>query len=148
MTWYLKCNIGCYCLQLDNAIIYFTPSGMLIYQNNWHVTYKSYGTLALGFDFTNFISDVITVSDAKIVGKTWKYANINGEADKRFNNNKINSKISYQHNDNLDSLEGRNQFNFTAGNFSYCDTKLIEELVIKTNELGEHQYAIRKSRKL
>ena len=62
--------------------------------------------------------------------------------------NKINSKISYQHNDNLDSLEGRNQFNFTAGNFSYCDTKLIEELVIKTNELGEHQYAIRKSRKL
>ena len=32
--------------------------------------------------------------------------------------NKINSKISYQHNDNLDSLEGRNQFNFTAGNFS------------------------------
>lgn len=62
--------------------------------------------------------------------------------------NKINSKISYQHNDNLDSLEGRNQFNFTAGNFSYCDTKLIEELVIKTNELGEYQYVIRKSRKL
>ena len=88
MPWYLKCNISCYCLQLDNAIIYFTPSGMLIYQNNWHVTYKSYGTLALGFDFTNFISDVITVSDAKIVGKTWKYANINGDADKRFNNNK------------------------------------------------------------
>ena len=62
--------------------------------------------------------------------------------------NKINSKISYQHNDNLDSLEGRNQFNFTAGNFSYCDTKLIEELIIKTNELGEYQYVIRKSRKL
>lgn len=62
--------------------------------------------------------------------------------------NKINSKISYQHNDNLDSLEGRNQFNFTAGNFSYCDTKLIEELVIRTNELGEHQYVIKKSRKL
>ncbi len=40
--------------------------------------------------------------------------------------NKINSKISYQHNDNLDSLEGRNQFNFTAGNFSHCDAKLIE----------------------
>lgn len=35
-----------------------------------------------------------------------------------------------------------------VGNFSYCDTKLIEELVIKTNELGEHQYATRKSRKL
>ena len=62
--------------------------------------------------------------------------------------NKINSKISYKHNDNLDSLEGRNQFNFTAGNFSYCDTKLIEELVIKTNELGEYQYVIRKSRKV
>lgn len=35
-----------------------------------------------------------------------------------------------------------------VGNFSYCNTKLIEELVIKTNELGEYQYVIRKSRKL
>ena len=42
------------------------------------------------------------------------------KADRRIQiiHNKINSKISYQHNDNLDSLEGRNQFNFTAGNFS------------------------------
>ena len=35
-----------------------------------------------------------------------------------------------------------------AGNFSYCDTQLIEELVIKTNELGEHQYVVGKSGKL
>ena len=51
--------------------------------------------------------------------------------------NKINGEINYSHNDNLNNLEGRNQFNFTAGNFSSCSEELIEKLVTKTNELSE-----------
>lgn len=34
-------------------------------------------------------------------------------------------------------MKGRSQFNFTAGNFSNCPNELIEELVVKTNELGQ-----------
>ena len=62
--------------------------------------------------------------------------------------NKINKKISYVHNDNLNSMKGRSQFNFTAGNFSYCDDKLIEELVVKTNELDKNINEIRKIKKV
>jgi len=51
--------------------------------------------------------------------------------------NKINQNINYAHNDKLDIMKGRSQFNFTAGNFSNCPNELIEELVVKTNELGQ-----------
>ena len=45
-------------------------------------------------------------------------------------------------------MKGRSQFNFTAGNFSYCDDKLIEELVVKTNELDKNINEIRKIKKV
>lgn len=55
--------------------------------------------------------------------------------------NKINAKIKYEHNDNLDNLTGRQQFNFTAGNFSNCPAKDIENFVILTNKLGDEEFA-------
>ena len=54
--------------------------------------------------------------------------------------NKINKKISYSHNDNLNNLSGRQQFNFTAGNFSDCNLDLIEELIISTNKMENLEY--------
>ena len=51
--------------------------------------------------------------------------------------NKIKQKISFKHDDDLDELSGRKQFNFTAGNFSKCPDEIIKELVIKTNKIGE-----------
>lgn len=62
--------------------------------------------------------------------------------------NKIHQKISYVHNDNLDNMKGRSQFNFTAGNFSCYDENLIEELVVKTNELGSSTNDLRRSKKM
>ena len=50
--------------------------------------------------------------------------------------NLINQKILYKHNDDLDELVGRKQFNFTAGNFSACTSEEINKLVIETNKLG------------
>lgn len=61
--------------------------------------------------------------------------------------NSINEEIKYFHDAALDSLLGRKQFNFTAGNYSNCDTNLIKELVIKTNELGSI-YEDKRNRKL
>jgi radical SAM superfamily enzyme YgiQ (UPF0313 family) len=60
--------------------------------------------------------------------------------------NKINQNIKYSHNDNLNGMSGRNQFNFTAGNFSDCSDELIEELVIKTNGYGEELDDVKKSK--
>ena len=60
--------------------------------------------------------------------------------------NKINQDIKYSHNDNLNGMSGRNQFNFTAGNFSDCPNELIEELVIKTNSYGEEQDDVKKAK--
>ena len=60
--------------------------------------------------------------------------------------NKINQNIKYSHNDNLNGMSGRNQFNFTAGNFSDCSDELIEELVIKTNGYGEELGDVKKSK--
>lgn len=48
-----------------------------------------------------------------------------------------NSKhLVYRHNQRLDELNGRKQFNFTAGNFSLCYDDEIENFIIKTNNLG------------
>lgn len=54
--------------------------------------------------------------------------------------NKINKKISYSHNDDLNFMSGRSQFNFTAGNFSKCDSELIKDLIVRTNELGSEEF--------
>lgn len=53
--------------------------------------------------------------------------------------NQINKQIEYKHDDTLNTLEGRMQFNFTAGNFSNCPDEIINELIIKTNKTGEEQ---------
>lgn len=53
--------------------------------------------------------------------------------------NLINQDLKYSHNDSLNELEGRKQFNFTAGNFSNCSQEEINKFVIKTNQLGERK---------
>lgn len=50
--------------------------------------------------------------------------------------NESNFKIKYEHNDKLDNLKGRQQFNFMAGNYSLCTSEEIEKFVIDTNNLN------------
>ncbi len=59
----------------------------------------------------------------------------------------LNQKISYEHNDELNELVGRKQFNFMAGNFSNCTTEEINRFVIETNKLdGELENVKRNSK--
>ncbi len=44
-------------------------------------------------------------------------------------------KISFSHDDALDVLDGRSQFNFSAGNFSKCPEEALRDFVICTNML-------------
>ena len=50
--------------------------------------------------------------------------------------NMLNKKITYKHNDSLDVLKGRSQFNFMSENFSECSQEFINKIVIETNNLG------------
>lgn len=51
--------------------------------------------------------------------------------------NESNFKIKYEHNDKLDNLKGRQQFNFMAGNYSLCSTEKVEKFMIDTNNLND-----------
>ena len=62
--------------------------------------------------------------------------------------NLINQKILYKHNDDLDELVGRKQFNFMAVNFSVCTNEEINRLVIETNKLGGDFENVKKPSKL
>ena len=62
--------------------------------------------------------------------------------------NLIKQKILYKHNDDLDELVGRKQFNFMAGNFSVCTNEEINRLVIETNKLGGDFENVKKPSKL
>ena len=53
--------------------------------------------------------------------------------------NDLNQDITYEHNDNLNFMIGRQQFNFMAKNFSKCSQEQIEEFVSKTNSLGRNK---------
>ena len=53
--------------------------------------------------------------------------------------NGSNFKIKYEHNDKLDNLKGRQQFNFMAGNYSLCTSEEIEKFVIDTNNLNDEK---------
>ena len=48
-------------------------------------------------------------------------------------------KIKYEHNDRLNNLKGRQQFNFMAGNYSLCTSEEIEKFVINTNNLNDEK---------
>lgn len=51
--------------------------------------------------------------------------------------NESNFKIRYEHNNRLDNLKGRQQFNFMAGNYSLCSTEKVEKFMIDTNNLND-----------
>lgn len=86
---WVQTNITIPILKTTGRSLYFMPDGILIYDDKG-VGLIEYTGLKITFDTTRFIED-FTPSDAKIVGTTWKYANVNGGPDRRFNNN---SKLS------------------------------------------------------
>ena len=55
---------------------------------------------------------------------------------KKQNESNFKIRYGYEHNNRLDNLKGRQQFNFMAGNYSLCSTEEIEKFVIDTNNLN------------
>ena len=65
----------------------FLPSDVIIKKGAKYIAY-SYDQLAVYSSTTNFIESGAVPRDTEIIRYTWQYVNINGTADKRFNNNR------------------------------------------------------------
>lgn len=84
---YLKTNIETVAIGVGKQILHFFPDRILIYDPAG-VGSVNYKELHLDVSATQFIESESVPSDAKIVGRTWKYVNKSGAPDRRFKDNK------------------------------------------------------------
>lgn len=73
-------------LKACDRSLYFMPDGILVYDSQG-VVCVNYVDIKTSASTTQFIEDYPPPSDANVVGHTWRYVNINGGPDRRFNNN-------------------------------------------------------------
>lgn len=82
---WVKTNISIPAIKMGIRSLYFIPDGILVYDQNG-VGFVDYEDLIIEYDTTRFIEQH-PPRDSKIVGNTWKYANVGGGPDRRFKNN-------------------------------------------------------------
>lgn len=80
-------------IKTNSNSLFFVPDGILVYDNNG-IAYVEYSNIEVDYDIVKFIDDN-PPRDANIIDHTWKYANINGGPDRRFNNNKMIPVCAY-----------------------------------------------------
>jgi signal transduction histidine kinase len=71
---------------LDGRRLYFFPDRILVYSAG-QVGSVSYKDLSAHCGTVRFVEDGTVPSDARVVGRTWRYVNKDGGPDRRFNNN-------------------------------------------------------------
>lgn len=72
-----------------------------------------------------------------LVINTSIYNKIMENEKKKQNESNFKIRYGYEHNNRLDNLKGRQQFNFMAGNYSLCSTEKVEKFMIDTNNLND-----------
>lgn len=90
----IKTNVEIPVISAGNQKLYFMPDKILIYQNNL-VNCADYNELKIKYHNISFVEDETVPNDTRIIGKTWKYVNKNGNPDKRFKNNKQLPIVEY-----------------------------------------------------
>lgn len=92
---YFQCNVSIPVLPAGRQRLYFLPDRILVWDTN--------GVGAVGFEQLDinsgeqrFIEDEGVPSDTRVVGKTWKYKNVKGGPDRRFNNNREIPIVIYE----------------------------------------------------
>lgn len=86
-----------------NAISYYFAPAYLLYQNNGKFASIPYSNLKLSQGSLRFVETESVPNDAKIVGSTWKFVNLSGRPDKRYNNNPEYPVVLYDQLDLTDS---------------------------------------------
>ena len=85
---YIKSNLDIYGLNFQNQKIFFTPDRILVFRPFRKVFGCSYRDMFLGLKSKMFVETETVPKDATIVDYAWKYSNVDGSRDLRFNNNK------------------------------------------------------------
>ena len=84
---FLRTNIETISISVGRQTLHFFPDRVLVYDRA-SVGAVSYRDLQLDVKSTQFIETDAVPSDAKIVGRSWKYVNKSGGPDRRFKDNK------------------------------------------------------------
>lgn len=90
---YISSNVVPFGLDLKSKQILFFPDKLIVIAKR--ITAVSYNEIDLDFGHTNFIEEGFVPKDAKVIGKTWKFVNKNGQRDKRYKNNKQLPRCEY-----------------------------------------------------
>lgn len=91
----LRTNIDVPAIIGGRQNLYLLPDVVLIVEGD-HAGALDYEQLSITWRTTEFAEEESLASDAKVVGRTWKYATKTGEQDRRFGNNYQIQKVAYQ----------------------------------------------------
>ena len=75
------------CFKYNKETLIFLPDKFLIIKGG-KIGALNYSDLTSSVSATRFVESESVPSDAKVVGKTWKYVNKSGGPDKRFSDNR------------------------------------------------------------
>ncbi|MCA9173828.1 MAG: DUF4236 domain-containing protein [Xanthomonadales bacterium] len=104
---YVKTNVATPSIPVGKQVLYFFPDKVLIFEPGG-VGAVSYENLDVLISRTKFIEDGPLPKDAEVVGRTWKYVNKRGGADKRFKDNREIPVVLYDE-INFSSATGLNE---------------------------------------
>lgn len=82
---FIDTNVTVWGIDVVSLKMLFFPDILLIYQNGQYKT-MSYDSLSVNYDTTRF-AGASHPSDTEVVGRTWRYVNVNGGPDRRFKDN-------------------------------------------------------------
>jgi hypothetical protein len=84
---FVQTNIQTFAVNVGAQTLHFFPDRVLIYDSNG-VGAVSYQGLQVLVSSKQFVEQEAVPSDAKVIGRTWRYVNKNGGPDKRFKDNR------------------------------------------------------------
>lgn len=84
---FVQTNIQTFAVNVGAQTLHFFPDRVLIYDSNG-VGAVSYQGLQVLVSSKRFVEEEAVPSDAKVIGRTWRYVNKNGGPDRRFKDNR------------------------------------------------------------
>ena len=92
---YFQCNVSIPVLPAGRQRLYFLPDRILVWDTNG-IGAVDFEQLDINSGEQRFIEDEGVPSDTRVVDKTWKYKNVKGGPDRRFNNNREIPIVIYE----------------------------------------------------
>lgn len=92
---FIRCNIDVPCIPIGQRHLYFYPNFLMVCEQG-KVGAINYDELRIKNEKSIFLEENYLPKDTKVIDFVWKYPNINGSPDSRFNNNKQIPRCLYE----------------------------------------------------